>query len=681
MASVTPSDGNNSYYMKHINELEDELKRDYARNEQRGRERVDEIEKGYRNSINKHQEKSDQAVEKIRDDFQESSTRSREGDRAELDQMKRSNYDRFGRIKTDEADKYKQLLQQTVESSALLHENDVRNMKASEDTQSKQMEEMSRSDGAKMERAMQEARQTSQENFSQAFQKDRSAGDEQRHELQKRYDGLNQDRMKDAAAQHRELEKIVADSEKSLENQRFHDESAIESRINKNHRDSTNKLEDLTQKMTQTNAEQTTALRDQMKDLVASEGVYVKEKGQGTADAVKEYNDEWRAKLEIEQDSHAREMDRTRQKIKETENYFTASNGRNTKEKDTRFAALMSKVGNENHEQQKDIISRYEKSNLDLESRMKNDRVKAQDQLETALTGVNEQRHVALQNQAKVFRESTEASNITANDKVQRLEKELQRKATVQDTSEVTPAVENAVRKSITKEYDKTMNAETERSRRALEQMRNNYSDRMHTTDEEHTQVLTKQERDNLLTRQQEIGRFREHASAVELEKEEAIRNRDYDHSRETEGMNRSFSQMNQRQRNEFETMIQAVRDDAATKMGAFRQEADFQSKMAHRNFASKQNETIREYDKKIADQKIDYDERIDELRSQLQLTQREGERKVRTGLEDQSRQYEQRIAQLLAQHEEKERSMTQNFQEEIEKVRRSHVINPSKKS
>ena len=49
--------------------------------------------------------------------------------------------------------------------------------------------------------------------------------------------------------------------------------------------------------------------------------------------------------------------------------------------------------------------------------------------------------------------------------------------------------------------------------------------------------------------------------------------------------------------------------------------------------------------------------------------------------LDEQARSYEQRIAQLEFQHKERERYISQNYQDEMEKLKRSNAILVQKKS
>jgi hypothetical protein len=145
--------------------------------------------------------------------------------------------------------------------------------------------------------------------------------------------------------------------------------------------------------------------------------------------------------------------------------------------------------------------------------------------------------------------------------------------------------------------------------------------------------------------------------------------------------MNRNYSRLLARKSQEHEDALSVTRDDAANRIAEIRQEADFNAKMAQRSFSLRQNELIREYEKKLADQKTDYESRLDDLKSQSQANTRDVERKLKNELEAQTRASDQRLAQVEATNKERERYLTQNFQDEIEKVKRSNALLIQKKS
>jgi hypothetical protein len=111
------------------------------------------------------------------------------------------------------------------------------------------------------------------------------------------------------------------------------------------------------------------------------------------------------------------------------------------------------------------------------------------------------------------------------------------------------------------------------------------------------------------------------------------------------------------------------------------RQQARFEQKMAQRGFADKQNELIRDYERKLADMKVENNSVMDEVKQEADRNVRENSRMAKMAFDDQARAYEQKIAALEYQQKERERYLAENYQEDLEKLRRSNALLISKKS
>jgi hypothetical protein len=172
-----------------------------------------------------------------------------------------------------------------------------------------------------------------------------------------------------------------------------------------------------------------------------------------------------------------------------------------------------------------------------------------------------------------------------------------------------------------------------------------------------------------------------DHVNNVEETKQQALRNKDLDNDRMTQNLTRNYANMLNKQKAEHDDALQIQQNEAATRLNASRQENTFSQRMAQRAFANQQNELIRDYDRKLAAQKTDYEAKIDEMKTTQQKTLRDQDRLNKQQLTEMQRSYDQRIAQTEAQHAERERYLTQNYQDELEKVRRANALLIQKKS
>jgi hypothetical protein len=102
---------------------------------------------------------------------------------------------------------------------------------------------------------------------------------------------------------------------------------------------------------------------------------------------------------------------------------------------------------------------------------------------------------------------------------------------------------------------------------------------------------------------------------------------------------------------------------------------------MAHRTFVQQQNEIIRQYDRKLTDQKLQYEAQLEQIKSETAKTTRDAERQTKQALEEQARSYVQRIAQLEMTHKEREKRVSENYEDSLEKMKRSNALLIQKKS
>ena len=99
MSSISTDYG--GYYVKHLSDLEDQLKSDYKRKADNAREDVNEIEARFKRTSNKKDEDISKVAEKIRDDFSELQENKNEENRKEMERIRSMNYDRYGRNRAE----------------------------------------------------------------------------------------------------------------------------------------------------------------------------------------------------------------------------------------------------------------------------------------------------------------------------------------------------------------------------------------------------------------------------------------------------------------------------------------------------------------------------------------------------------------------------------------------------
>jgi hypothetical protein len=166
-----------------------------------------------------------------------------------------------------------------------------------------------------------------------------------------------------------------------------------------------------------------------------------------------------------------------------------------------------------------------------------------------------------------------------------------------------------------------------------------------------------------------------------DFQREQLVRTKDNQLENSMQKVHKGYASQLEDQRRQYEDILDAFKNDAAAKATAIRQDAEFNLRMERRTSAARQNELIREYEKRLSDQKNEF---VEELKSQKLASEKalmELDRKAHQEQEEQARLGNQQIAQLEQQYQERERVSARNYQDQIEKLKRSNALLQSKKS
>jgi hypothetical protein len=680
MTSVNPDNTYNGYYVKHLTDLEDELKADYGRAKERAKEQTDELNEKYIEATKKNNERTEEVIGEIREDMQDKYARSRASDREELEKIKTSHYDRFGRDRSGEADANKQRLENAIRAGDSERESHRRQLAELEASHEKSTAELNKRATDRLENTLSAERNSAHQTTDQLHERSKTPISELNDEASKKYNALDRERLKEQNDSRRRTETVMTDAKRDMDNLQSHSDRATEQRLTKMAESTKQRIDDNAKQLRESNDGQTHELRAQLRDLLSAENNYVKERGQGKLDAIREYEDENRAQSRRVDEAHAQEIKKFQAQAEATDAHHAQNTESNLHERDAYFTNLLAKKAAESREEQQTISQRYESAFKEAEHRSRKERQYGQERIEQVAHNASEERAEALQNQALVYQKNIATQRELDRDTVSVLQKELDRKNAPTEDIDISPAVENVVRRSLVKQYEKNHNAEIERNKRANESIHRTYSEKFQTAEQEHKNQLAMQNNLHQNEAHQAEIRFVEHIADTQANKDQSLRTAHEDNEREIETMARSYSQSTLRQRNDYDLIIQNLRDDASSRINTARQEAEFAMKTQQRASSARENELIRGYEKKLADQKTEYETRLDDVKIESAQKLRETERRDKQTYDDQGRGYEQRITQLEEQHKERERIVTQNFEEQLDKVKRSNALQQSKK-
>jgi hypothetical protein len=375
------------------------------------------------------------------------------------------------------------------------------------------------------------------------------------------------------------------------------------------------------------------------------------------------------------------ELDAVRDRARTQGRYFAEQNDRNLKDQGLAMTRILNKQTLEAHQDRRMLEDQFEIDRQQQAQRTKQDHEYSQKLMEDRLDDAAEARNHALDEQGKAWRESYQNMSRENSARIARLEAQNQEARTSQNVNVISPAAEAAVREETNRENDKRNAANDARKNAQVESLQQNFKDRYNDLLADKRQNEMRMSQEQALQHHQDQQEYLDSVAELSDSRDEQLRQKDSDHQRASDALTHDHARALDQQRRDYEDIIQNLKNDANDRIGSMRQDHSFESKMSHKAFSAQQNELIRQYEKKLADQKQDSDQQIGDLKSELSMNQRESERRMAQALEQQSKGYEQRIAQSEAQNKERERLISQNSQDELEKVKRSNALLIQKKS
>jgi hypothetical protein len=681
MSSVSSTDGGYQYYKGTITDLEDQIKEDASRAERRNRERTDDLEKSYQAELADKDRQTEETIRNVKTRANEAALLDREMNKNEIDRVRNLTYDKFGRYNGADADSMRQQLEQFKESSDAQHAKDQHALSDDTDAYNQKLELLNRQHEQQLEEAVQTTRDSANETYDKQIGDQKANFDEQAKINEKKYNQLNAERMDEVSRLRRRSDQVISEAQMDFDHRTKKTQLTNDNRFEAEQRKSAEDSENAINRINNSHANESRVLHGQIQDLLEDQRRYQKDRAQGTHDAIEATEVDNRMRQHLIEEGYQSEISKLKQQAAKSDSYATYLQNQALGEKDRYFAELINKQNVDNHKEKQDITQSFIKDRDQMDLRAKRDRELASDTQAKLMHEASEERYKALENQAMAYENSIANQRESADAQIRGLEDGIRERATSQDASLISPAAEHAVRKSVASEYDKTLNAEQERHQRDADSILRSYSHRLQETildrDARDTQLM----QDNALEQNRQRSQFVENLRDTEFLKDQALRSKDWESNKQEENVNRNYSGLLERQRREYEGILNASRSDAQAKLSAYRQESEFDAKMNQRAFSARQNEIIRDYEKKLADQKLGYELQIDEIKTHADEGVREGERKSRIALDEQGRSYEQRIAQLEQQHKERERYISDQYNDQLEKLRRSNALLVSKKS
>lgn len=679
MPSVTPTDGGYQQYHSALKELEEDIRQERKRMDEEKEQYEARLSQAKENEVRKIKNEAEQTVANSKDDINYALESERAYNRAEMARFKNDIYDGRGRLASSE----NEILKNQVNEANRANEAQRANYEKADDTKTERYEqriaELQKEHAEDLERKITQAQESAETSFSTLSKAQKAAEADTAAKMKARWEDLIKDQMEKDRVNRQTLENfrkdITTDAKRRVENT----ERANESR-NAVRADAQNEKLRIQQKKVQTDNDiENKVLRNQVKDLSDSTRQYLKTKGDGARDAVRQYENDWMVKNENIVKNYEAQMADMKQSSREADRNIAYRLKDAINEKDRAAADIITQQNLEHQAQETDQRTSFDQIRKQLEERNRLDRRQSSTRVDNILNSQVDKNMDALKSQSEAYNDTLMRQKFENQSQQKLLEEKNQNLRT--KGALIAPAQEEFMKKQYVTEYEKVLAAERARSQDAIDSTKKSYTERM--TDA----VLASQDNNAKVIREREViaqekqSELLNHVHDTEYMRAQGLKEQEINNARQADNMQKIFSRALEQQRRELDESFNAFKNESSSRMAAMKQEFDFKDKMAQRAFGTKQNELIRDFEKKLHDQKVSYEDQMADLKSSTESRVRENERKNKNMLDEQAKSYEYRIAQMEVQHQERLRLNEQNNAEAIEKLNRSHALASTKKS
>jgi hypothetical protein len=408
-------------------------------------------------------------------------------------------------------------------------------------------------------------------------------------------------------------------------------------------------------------------------------------------DSTKQINDgvarnterENQSRREIRQmnESYQAQLDKQDKNLRNKDQYYGSLAAETVAQKDRQYNELFKNQNIDHKRDFENLEKNFETRATNMEQRAKQeearrDEVASRQAIENSLA-----REKALQEQGKNYQEAISDQRKNNLDTIKQLQDTLQKTKTTSDINLISPSAEEGMRKALTENFEKTFSAEREKHKELTTELAENKASALAEAREDYQDQITKANRayaaSQALERSENYGNLLD----SEMETEAKLQDKGWQSARQTEVLHHHYGRLLEKQKKDSDNAFDSSRILAQNRINEIRQDSELALRMAHKDYVAKANILARDFKKKLADQKENYDIKLDDIKSQSSKELRIAEMKNRADLEAQAKHYEFRIAQNQAQSNERERVISQNFQEELDRTRRAYELVIQKKS
>lgn len=668
-------------YQRAAREAEEEHRREKTESKKRNEEEIQSIrDKNEEQRVRQAESHQDVITDLKKVTHQTLENQKESYDRV-LEDQKRDTYDRFGRIQGElkEAQRNSDNAIKTIEEE---HRKDRRALSSeSDDYVNRRIEEIQKNHRKELEEVAERSRDSAQEAYHEKAKETREGENSEKERLTKKYEELSREKNLEVNADRKRALQAIEDVERESGGRI----RKIELDYERKNKDLKEQFEAKSQEgifnMQRKHREENQDLRKENAMLMNRDQDIQKDRAIARQQAIDEIHGDAQSLLNRVERAHGEELSKAKRDLAETEVRFGNQNAENITELGRSFTKRLHEKNEEDRFEKKQLEKSYQKNVDDLQAQHLRDRERFEKNLDLQVQQSTEARNKALENQADSYRQTLQNKQENFDTQMAILQSENQNAKTTSDPTVFSPAAEESLRKLYVGEYGKVFKEEQERNRRDIDQFREGQKDRV--DDLQHNYNVAKREFQHEATDSRNLDRtqFLRFAEESELNRRESLQTQEHQHDKQVNAMEKNQERAVRGQQQKYDELLLDQSLDNQNRIRSMEQDSDFKERMHRMQSNSDQRRLIRQFEKKMSDQKESYENLLQESRLEAERRIQESQRESRFALDDQKRNYEHRITQLELQQKERERILTENYEDQLDKMKQTNARIIQKKS
>ncbi|MBN22360.1 MAG: hypothetical protein CL678_13845 [Bdellovibrionaceae bacterium] len=672
MAQITSTDpGLYLQYRDRLEKIEDEHQKSRDSIEEKQEKEVSRLEDRYEASTREVEEDYKKTIENLRDQYQKRLVEKETQVRDEVKDIKADYESRVGHSQGESADQLKIDLKRVIQSNEQEKKAHEANLDELRENHKKKLTNLSNDYQKNIEEAVETAQDVAQKNFDERLVRNQGQVQQAEKKLINKYRDMSKDLSDRNERVMLDASRAIKETKENFKELSRDDQLARERQYNRYRNEVDSQHEKEVNDLIKSHRLENEFLHDKIGELLSEREFYHKGYSEGRAEAIKEYETDWISKTQNQETAHEMEKERLNAEIDKAEDHFSRVYNDQLIEKEAKFTQVVQDMNTRHRKELTEVEKAHEKEAGAIEARENRTNELHTKRLEDAYSNAEEHIRDSLISQEKAYQEQNTRQRENYVDQIKVLERELNRVKTPVEITEITPGVEDIVRKEIQGQYQEVLDSEFERNRNSEESIRESYSQRLNGVMKDAELTENQIRRDNQVRSFQDRKELTQLIESNAFEHKEKVKNVIHATEKEKESLQKHFTNLLERQKRQFDTIISNQRSESEARIHQMQADMEFETQMNQRKINNKHAESIRNLEKKLELQAEGYETELEHLKEDSAEHLRKVQDENRKRIEFLEKSQAKQVAQMEQQFEERQKSLVQDFEDQLENARR----------